>query len=87
MSLYEADATGDVVARDCMLQSVTLTGGSDAATVVIRDGGGTDVLLTLKAAANTSVQWRTGSEDGVFFGTGVHATFTGTGPLAYVEVS
>ncbi len=86
-TLYEADATGDVVARDCMLHSVTLTGGSDAATIVIRDASGTDPVLTLKAAANASVEWRSGAKEGVFFGAAVHATLTGTAPLAYVEVS
>lgn len=86
-NLYAGNATGDLVARACMLHSVTLTGGSDAATLVIRNASGGDALLTLKAAANASVQWRSGAKSGVFMSATVHATFTGTGPLATVEVS
>lgn len=83
---YEADTTGAVVATKCVLQSVVLTGGSDVATVVVADGESGAVKLTLSAPANTSVQWRTGGS-GIFLGTGVHATFTGTDPVANFEVS
>lgn len=83
-NLVEIDATGDAVAVGSVLHSVILTAGSDAASVEIRDDSGTAVKLTLKAAANTSVVWQS---KGVLFGTSIHATLSGTSPLAYIEYS
>lgn len=85
-ALTQVDATGDVTTSvPAVLHSVLLTAGSDAATLVVRDGDGGSTLLTLKAAANTSVQWR--ARRGVHVGTGIHihATFTGTAPVASFE--
>lgn len=86
-TLIEASATGDVKTVDTVLHSVTLTAGADAASVVVRDGSGGSAILTIKAAANSTVSWRCGSREGVFFGTAVHATFTGTSPTADFEVA
>lgn len=73
-------ATGDVTTSDTFLRAVVLTGGSDAATVVVRAGGsGGDVVVTVKAAANATVDVALYD---VLCGDGVHATVTGTGPEA-----
>lgn len=82
----QVSATGDVTTSAGRLRSVVLTAGSDAATLVVRsDGSGGAARLTLKAAASTSFVWRAGS-DGVPFTT-LHATLTGTGPVAAFEYS
>jgi hypothetical protein len=79
-AIVRAAATGDITTQDCELRGVTLTAGSDAATVVLREGGSSGtVRLTVKAAANTTVAvplWDAS------IGNGLHATFTGTGPEA-----
>lgn len=83
-ALTHVNATGNVTtAKPAVLYSVVLTGGSDAATLVVKDGSSGSTLLTLKAAANTTVQWR--AVRGVHIGTAIHATFTGTGPVAAFE--
>lgn len=84
-NLIEVDATGDVKAVRSVLHSVALTAGADAASVVVRDGSGGDPLLTLKAAANSTVRWACGSKEGVYFADAIHATFTGTAPVADFE--
>jgi len=81
----EVSATGVAVAGDAYLKSVTLTAGSDLATLVVRDGAAGPVRLTLKAAANTSTLWVCGDAQGASFGVDVHATLTGTGPVADLE--
>lgn len=86
-NLIQVSATGDVKAVKTVLHSVNLTAGADAASVVVRDGSGGTALLSLKAAANTSVHWSSGSREGVFFGESIHATFTGTSPTADFEVA
>lgn len=77
-AIVRRTTTGDITTQDADLRGLVLTAGSDAATVVLREGGsGGTVRLTVKAAANTSVPvplWDT------YFGEGVHATLTGTGP-------
>lgn len=86
--LKEVSATGDVTTGvPVYLHSLVLTAGSDAATVVIKDGSSGSARLTLKAAANTSTSWRCGDPKGVLFSTAIHATLTGTGPVADVEFS
>lgn len=86
LSSIEVSATGDVTTKDStILWSVVLTGGSDAASVIVKDGSSGATRLTLKAAANTTVSHR--FVQGVLFTTGIHATFTGTGPVADFEVS
>lgn len=86
-NLIQASATGDVKAVVTVLHSVNLTAGADAASVVVRDGSGGSALLTLKAAANSTVNWACGSREGVLFSTSIHATFTGTSPTADFEVA
>jgi hypothetical protein len=75
------DATGNVAgANGGTLHGVFLTGGSDAATLVIRQGGsGGAIVMTLKAAANAVVSCP--DIHGAYRGQ-LHATFTGTTPVA-----
>lgn len=80
----EISATGDVTTKDSsILWSVVLTAGSDAASLVVKDGSSGTTRLTLKAAANTSVGHTFAK--GVLFTTGIHGTLTGTGPVADFE--
>jgi hypothetical protein len=86
--LKEASATGNVTTTvPARLHSVVLTAGSDAASVIVKDGTGGSARLTLKAAASTSVVWMAGDPEGVLFGTAIHATLSGTGPVADFEFS
>lgn len=79
-NIKEVSATGDVSTIDSYLRAVSLTGGSDAATLTIKAGGsGGTTILVLKAAANTSVSFQ--SHDAYCDG-GVHATLTGISPSA-----
>ena len=74
-------ATGDVVTSTVNLFSVTLTGGSDAATVTVKAGGSSGTtILVVKAAANTTVPVPFNA--GVPCSGGIHATLTGTAPNA-----
>ncbi len=86
-NLKQVAATGDVVtgADQYQLFSVVLTAGSDAATLAVKDTSGGSTVLTLKAAASTSAAWTAGDVDGVLIGTTIHATLTGTGPVACFE--
>lgn len=80
----EISATGDVTTKDSsILWSVVLTAGSDAASLVVKDGSGGTTRLTLKAAANTSASHTFAK--GVLFTSGIHGTLTGTGPVADFE--
>lgn len=79
-AIKRVTATGDVTTEDARLFAVVLTAGSDAATLVVREGGsGGTIVLDVKAAAST-----TASVDlfGALCSGGVHATLTGTGPTA-----
>lgn len=78
-------ATGDVgAATGGNLMSVTLTAGSDAATLTLRQGGaGGATILVVKAAANTSFQ---AQYAGLAFSGQLHATLAGTGPVATAEL-
>lgn len=86
-TLKQVSATGDVAtgADGYRLFSVTVSAAADAASCVIRDVSGTDPLVTVKAAIQTTVTWRAGDPKGVFIGTTVHATVTGTAPAISVE--
>jgi hypothetical protein len=77
--------TGDVTTRDTYLRGVSLTGGSDAATLTLKAGGssGTTVLV-VKAATNTTVHVPLYDS---FCGGGVHATVAGTAPSATFVLS
>lgn len=78
--LTQVSATGDVTTVGTYVRSVVLTGGSDAATCTVKAGGSSGTtVLTVKAAANTTVE--VALHDGFCAG-GVHATLAGTGPVA-----
>lgn len=81
--IAQVSATGDVTTATSHLRAVTLTAGSDQATATVRRGGsGGTVVLTLKAAANT-----TASSGPLYDGhcdDGIHVTLAGTGPVATV---
>jgi putative intracellular protease/amidase len=80
-AIKELAATGDVVTRSAGLHVVTLTGGSDAATLVVKAGGSSGTtVLTVKVAAATTVA--VPGLDGVLCPGGIHATLTGTNPAA-----
>jgi hypothetical protein len=66
-----------------VLHSVTLTGGSDAATVVLGDEVATagDSIIALAAAAGVSAS----AILDVAFGVGLYATITGTAPKITVS--
>lgn len=86
--LKEVSATGNVTTNvPAVLHSVVLTGGSDAASLLVKDGSGGATRLTLKAAASTTIVWTCGDPCGVYFGTAIHATLSGTGPVADFEFS
>lgn len=82
-NMTAATADGDITTRDCNLHSVILTGGSDAATVVVKQGGSSGTtILTLKTAASTSVS--SGELGGVDCPDGIYVDVTGTGPAVSV---
>lgn len=78
--LAQITATGTVYNGKGYLKSLILAGGSDAATAAIKDGSGGGAIATLKAAAGTTATWSAGDPVGVFFGTTIYATLTGTSP-------
>jgi hypothetical protein len=65
------------------LRGVQLNAGSDAATVIVKDGGASGtVLASLKALANTTqVLWFPGV---LPFTTDLHVTLTGTSPEVFL---
>lgn len=78
--IKQLNATGDVTTASTYLRSVSLTGGSDAATATVKAGGsGGTTVLTVKAAANTTVEVPVYD---AYCAGGVHVTFAGTGPVA-----
>lgn len=81
----EKTTDGAVKASGGQLCSVVLTAGSDTATVVLYNNpsaaSGTKVL-TLKAAANTSVVFT--PVQPLSFSAGLYADLTGTDPAVYV---
>jgi hypothetical protein len=66
-----------------VIHTVTLTGGSDAATVVLGDEVATagDSIIALAAAAGVSAS----AVLDVAFGVGLYATITGTAPKVTVS--
>lgn len=87
--LKEIAATADVATGGdgYYLHSVTVSAAADAASCVIRDVSGSSALLTVKAAIGTTASWRAGDSHGVFIGTTIHATVTGTAPAVDIEYS
>ncbi len=83
--IVEKTENGAVKSAPGHLVSVVLTGGSDAATLIIYDNtaaSGTK-LITLKAAANTTVPYV--PPRSIPFGKGCFAALTGTSPAAYIQ--
>lgn len=85
----EIAATADVAtgADGYRLFSVTVSAGADAASCVIRDVSGSDPLVTVKAAILSTATWHAGDPEGVWIGTTIHATVTGTAPAVDIEYS
>lgn len=91
-AVYEsaaATATGTPVATQRgLLGGVVLLAGTDAATVVLRDGDASGVVLVaLGVAAGLSKEWEASGAQlggGVSFKKGLHATLTGTSPRVIV---
>lgn len=74
-------STGDVVTVSAYLHVVTLTAGSDAATLTVKAGGsGGTTVLTVKAAASTTAV--VSGLGGVLCAGGIHATLSGSSPAA-----
>jgi len=86
-NLVQVAATGDVATGPRQLHSVVLTAAAAAASVVVRDGSGGAVRLTVKAAIEATVSWVASDPKGVPFYSSVHATLTGAGALVSVEYS
>lgn len=86
-NLSEVSATGTVTSSPAFVHSVVLTSGdTDACSVILRDGGGSGTRrLTLKAPVSRTVVWTANSDEGAQFFTDVHATVSGTNPVADVE--
>lgn len=79
--IKEVTATGDVTTSQTYLKAVSLTGGTDAATLTVKRGGsGGTTVLVVKAAANTTASVPNLHEADC--AGGVHATLAGTSPSA-----
>lgn len=82
--LYHLTADGTVHPTQGRVTCVVLTGGSDAATLVLKDGGsGGTTKLTIKAPINET---RVVNFRGANFATDIYADVTGTALAAMVEV-
>jgi len=81
----EKTSSGLVVSGNTRLMAIILTAGSNAASVAVDDSidGSGDILVTLKAATNTSRVFTIG-QPGIKASTGLYATITGTSPKIYV---
>jgi hypothetical protein len=80
-------ATGNVGQADGgVLHSVTFTGGSDAATLIIKynGSGGTQLWPIIKAPTVTTVH--VVFRGGIVYTGQLHATITGTSPEAGFEI-
>jgi len=75
-------ASGLIKSGPGVIHSITLTGGTDAATVVLGDEVATagDAIISLAAAAGVSVC----AVLHVAYGVGMYATITGTAPSVTV---
>lgn len=85
-SAKHAAVTGDALVKTGpgLFFGVLLTGGSDAATIVLYDNTSATgtILATVKAAINTTAVWTPAVP--YAFGTGIYADVTGTAMAAYV---
>jgi len=80
-------ASGQVISQPCVVKSVNLLAGADAATVKLYDGtiaAGRPLRAALGEAANLSDSIV--FPDGVRFKTGVYAVVTGTAPSVIVGI-
>ena len=85
MISVEKTSSGLIVAGNTRMIAATLVGGSDQATLEIKDAI-TDtgsVLLTIVAAANTT-EFFSICLPGVKASSGLYAKLTGTSPKAYI---
>ena len=83
----QINSTGSVVgdAHNTRIKSITILGGSDAMTLVLKEGGsGGTVRLTLGAGIATPYHFFFG-DDG-FACPGAHLTITGTAPKVTVVI-
>lgn len=80
-NVKQVAATADITTVSTVLRAVSLTGGSDAATLTVKAGGssGTTIAVIKAAAATTAPQLQ--FHDTLCSG-GIHATLTGTAPSA-----
>lgn len=86
-NLARTTSTATVKTGKGSLRSVALQGGSANSTVLIYDNtsaAGT-VLISLAAVTGSSAVWTSGSGDGAYFTTGLHAVLSGTGAIVTVE--
>ena len=87
--LKRVTADTDVTTVGSFLKSVILdTDGTNAATVVIKDGtaaGGTAIASLRAPGAGPSVIWRAGDQQGVYVASGIGLDLTGTGAAVAVE--
>lgn len=82
-NIKRVTATGDVTTVGTFLRSVSLTNGSDAATLTVRAGGsGGTIVLVLKVGGATVAESVTQDLFDAFCADGVHATLAGTSPSA-----
>ena len=82
----EVTATGTAKTGNGKLLGGILTAGADAATATIYDNTSAagNILRTVKAPANTSVELAV-PHGGIRFGTGLHVVLAGTAPKLYLE--
>ena len=78
-------ASGTVNSTSGRVYSLSLSGGSDPATVFLRDGGaaGSTGTATLKVGTGASAQFV--FPGGLQFSTSIYATVTGTATTVVVE--
>jgi hypothetical protein len=78
-------ASGTVNSVPGRVYSMGLSGGSDVASMFLRDGGaaGSTATATLKVGTDASAQFT--FPGGLQFSTSIYATITGTAPTAVVE--
>ena len=78
-------ASGAVNTVAGRVYSMSLTGGSDPATILLKDGGsdGTTSTATLSVGTGSSAQWV--FPGGLQFSTSIYATISGTAPTALIE--
>ena len=85
MRVLKVTANGLAMTGHVRVNSITLMGGSTAATITLNDstnGTGND-MGGVKCAANTSDE---STLHGQSFNTGVYATITGTGAVGYIYI-